>query len=85
MRELEAAATKDIEGNLRRSAVQEEEVQLMEEKKNRKNDKKKKEAAAKKASEQKNKGRPFNRVLVICGRRFIVFAEIVFMCPFTSA
>ncbi|KAG8557528.1 hypothetical protein GDO81_016652 [Engystomops pustulosus] len=55
MRELEAAATKDIEGSLRRSAAQEEEVQLMEERKNRKNDKKKKEAASKKASDQKNK------------------------------
>ncbi|XP_073492622.1 trinucleotide repeat-containing gene 6A protein isoform X4 [Aquarana catesbeiana] len=55
VKELEAAATKDIEGNQHRSVVQAEEVQLMEERKNRKNDKKKKEAAAKKASDQKNK------------------------------
>ncbi|KAM3916319.1 trinucleotide repeat-containing gene 6A protein isoform 3-T3 [Leptodactylus fuscus] len=55
MRALDAAATKDIEGSLRRGTAHEEEVQLMEEKKNRKNDKKKKEAASKKASDQKNK------------------------------
>ncbi|KAM4023730.1 trinucleotide repeat-containing gene 6A protein isoform 2-T2 [Anomaloglossus baeobatrachus] len=53
MRELEAAATKDTEGSLRRGTAHVKEVQLMEEKKPRQN--KRKEAASKKASDQINK------------------------------
>ncbi|XP_053550853.1 trinucleotide repeat-containing gene 6A protein isoform X2 [Bombina bombina] len=55
MRELEVAATKEVEGNLSEGVGQEEEEQLMEERKKRKEDKKKKDTISKKAAEQKNK------------------------------
>ncbi|XP_069065791.1 trinucleotide repeat-containing gene 6A protein isoform X2 [Pleurodeles waltl] len=62
-RELEVAATKDVEGKHSRNLVQGEEERLMEERRKRK-DKKKKEAAQKKVVEQKNKAAEQTKTIV---------------------